>query len=212
MKRFLLLICSIYLLFLGWDSLSQTRLTPTLRQGSWHEEYQSRRDSLLLGGVRSDGFVFIISPSFSGEIACFCKKSTLVIRAADKNIWYHHRANIKEYRCDVSREVMLHLDRLINAAVLSSSYLAHNLPCLDGTRYEVRTFGDSYRAECDSPGYSNCCELVKILESIWGAVLSNDSLKIERLLPAIDKLTLAFIELLPKDIPPTGFTRLLLDL
>ena len=137
------IILSILFLWLGFHigMNAQSRLYPTTNSppDGIISQYDGRVFHLLLGKGEYSRLAFLIKPSFSGEAGCYYddKDSTLVLRVAEKNIWYFDmnakggkkkkkaaEVGIKEYRCPISLESIKSLDRLFLAATFSSSYLA----------------------------------------------------------------------------------------
>ena len=204
-----LLLLSIY------PAFSQERLAPVGRSSEY--EYYQRVDNLLIGRGRNK-FVFQVRPSFEPAFCLFFSDETkeLVLREAEKNIWYtekwyspskHSRKSrnpknaitIKEYRCSVSARISEKLDSLFMSAVFSSSLMTGS-GGLDGTIFELRTFGGRYAAYCWSPKQdsSNCSRLVCVLEALCGFVKEDNLNGIDGLLPEIDSLTTIFTDLLPQ--------------
>ena len=185
-------------------AFSQERLVPVGRSASY--EYYERVDNLLIGRERNK-FVFQVRPSFDPETCLFFLDETkeLVLREAGKNIWYGVLQNdiadiaVKEYRCPVSAGISEKLDSLFMSAVFSSSLMSDS-PGLDGTIFELRTFGGRYAASCWSPkqNASNCSRLVSVLEALCEFVKDNNISGIEELVPEIDALTSIFTDLLPQ--------------
>ena len=194
-------------------AFSQERLVPVGRSASY--EYYERVDNLLIGRGRNK-FVFQVRPSFDPE-TCLCfsdETKELVLREAEKNIWYteewyssskHSRKcrrrknniTIKEYRCPISARISEKLDSLFMSAVLSSSLMSSSRG-LDGTTFELRTFWGHYAAFCWSPKQdeSNCSRLVSVLEALCELVKDNNINGIEDLVPEIDALTTIFTDFL----------------
>ena len=214
MKRF---IFSILVLCAGFQIglHAQSRLHPISRYASSSNRYLERVSNLLSNDGRFRDFAFEIRPSFSGETGCYYnhEDSTLVLRVAQKNIYYfdlHAKegkkkkkaedVDIIEYRCPISPGATTSFRRLFYAAVFSSSYFSKRRGN-DGTTYQLFTLG-GYTAECWSPGDndSNCGKLVAILESLTEAIKSNDPQAIDNLIPTVEQLTRSFEELFPEDV------------
>lgn len=212
MKRFIfsliavfMALCNIY----AQDRLypaSHSSLPPIL------EEYYSRRDSLLWNGYENKEYLFLVSPSFSAEWACYYDRadSVLVLRVADRNIWYSAygkkgiklptptNVKIKEYRCPVSKEAMDKFNNLLFSAVMSSSYLAMPMGA-DGITYTI--YWGSCVAECWSPlDDSNCCKLTKIIDLLTDAIKKKDTEAVDNLIPDMESLRLKFESLYPEDL------------
>ena len=97
-------------------------------------------DSLLLNNRKLNSFAFTIRPSFTGELGCYYENSELVLRIANKCIWYSKNIEINEYRCKISDEAANSINQLFFAAIFSSSYLAQP-DGLDGETYELLVNG-----------------------------------------------------------------------
>ena len=186
------------------EASAQSRLYPKGRDSSKNSltAYATRVDSLLLNNRKLNCFAFTIRPSFTGEQGCYYdkKSSELVLRIANKNIWYSKNIEIKEYRCKISDETAKSIEQLFYAAILSSSYLA-TPNGLDGETYELLVNGGYYTAECWSPKKNtNCYKLVEILETLASATKENDHVAIENITPKIEELTKEFESLFPEDV------------
>lgn len=178
---------------------AQSRLYPKGREHSQGplKRYHAKIDSLLLNNGKLDDFAFTIEPSFEGEQGCYYDNETseLVLKVANKNIWYSAKVEVAEHRCSISRSTASLIEELFSAAVLSSSYLAQPNG-LDGVTYEILINGGYYTAECWSPKKdTNCHKLVRILEELSAAVKINDQVAVENLIPEIKELTTVFKEL-----------------
>ena len=210
MKRLIFTII-LTCLVLG-DLNAQSRLYPT-RETSLPElkKFYSRLDNLLWReGLEH---LFLVNPSFFAESACCYDPadSTLVLRVADKNIWYStydkdipDKVTVKEYRCRISKEAKRKWDMLIFSAIMSSSYLATPMG-FDGVTYTV--YWGSFTAECWSPDEkaSNCYQLVKIIESLSDAIRKKDSKRIDNLIPDMESLRLRFESLYPEDVKKDNY-------
>ena len=149
------------------EASAQSRLYPKGRDSSKNSltAYAARVDSLLLNNRKLNSFAFTIRPSFTGELGCYYENSELVLRIANKCIWYSKNIEINEYRCKISDEAANSINQLFFAAIFSSSYLAQP-DGLDGETYELLVNGGYYTAECWSPKKNtNCYKLVEILET-----------------------------------------------
>ena len=134
------------------ETSAQSRLYPRGRNNSKNSltAYAARVDSLLLNNRKLNSFAFTIRPSFTGELGCYYENSELVLRIANKCIWYSKNIEINEYRCKISDEAANSINQLFFAAIFSSSYLAQP-DGLDGETYELLVNGGYYTAECWSP-------------------------------------------------------------
>lgn len=189
------------------EASAQSRLYPTGRDNSKNNltAYAARVDSLLLNNRKLHSFAFTIRPSFTGELGCYYENSELVLRIANKNIWYSKNIEIKEYRCKISYETVKSIEQLFYAAILSSSYLA-TPNGLDGETYELLVNGGYYTAECWSPKKNtNCYKLVEILKTLVSATKENDKVAIENITPKIEELTKEFESLFPEDVKKQPF-------
>lgn len=203
-KRIICLILILLGLGISNEAIAQSRLYPKGRNSSKDiiNRYYARVDSLLLNDRKLDDFAFTICGSFVGEQGCYYdkEKSELVLKVANKNIWYSAKVEITEYRCHIPRNVASLLKELFNAAVFSSSYLAQPNG-LDGVTYEILINSGYYTAECWSPKKdTNCYKLVEILEELSLAIKSSDQVAIEKLIPKIEELTEIFKSLYPEDV------------
>ena len=200
----LLLLCAI-------PAFSQNRLSPEMGRSSI--EYYKQIDNLLLGEEGSR-FILQVRPSFDPECCLYFSDETkeLVLREAEKNIWYAkgQGGTVKEYRYSIPVSYIEKIDSLFMAAVFSSSFMCSSHG-YDGTTYELRTFGGRYVASCNPSKNedSNCGRLAVVLNRLCELVKVGDDKCIEGLMPAIDTLTNVFYELLPDDEsimnPETGF-------
>mgnify|MGYP003304991818 FL=1 len=132
MKRYIFSLIAVFMALCNIDA--QDRLYPARGSSPVLEEYYSRRDSLLWNGYENRDYLFLVNPSFSAEWACYydLADSVLVLRMADKNIWYSAygkkgrkletpaKVKVKEYRCPVSKEAMDKCNKLFFSAVMSS--------------------------------------------------------------------------------------------
>ncbi len=198
------LILIILLFCFAIETSAQSRLYPKGRDNSKNSltAYAARVDSLLLNNRKFSSFAFTIRPSFTGEQGCYynSESSELVLRIADKNIWYSKNTEINEYRCKISDETANSINQLFSAAIFSSSYLAQPNG-LDGETYEILIKGGYCTAECWSPKKdTNCYKLVEILNKLSLAVKSNDETLIVSLIPKMSVLTEEFKKLFPNDI------------
>ena len=184
------------------ETSAQSRLYPKGRDNSKNSltAYAARVDSLLLNNRKLNSFAFTIRPSFTGELGCYYENSELVLRIANKCIWYSKNIEINEYRCKISDEAANSINQLFFAAIFSSSYLAQP-DGLDGETYELLVNGGYYTAECWSPKKNtNCYKLVEILETLASATKENDYVAIENITPKIEELTKEFESLFPEDV------------
>lgn len=184
------------------ETSAQSRLYPRGRNNSKNSltAYAARVDSLLLNNRKLNSFAFTIRPSFTGELGCYYENSELVLRIANKCIWYSKNIEINEYRCKISDEAANSINQLFFAAIFSSSYLAQPNG-LDGETYELLVNGGYYTAECWSPKKNtNCYKLVEILETLASATKENDHVAIENITPKIEELTKEFESLFPEDV------------
>lgn len=184
------------------ETSAQSRLYPRGRNNSKNSltAYAARVDSLLLNNRKLNSFAFTIRPSFTGELGCYYENSELVLRIANKCIWYSKNIEINEYRCKISDEAANSINQLFFAAIFSSSYLAQP-DGLDGETYELLVNGGYYTAECWSPKKNtNCYKLVEILETLASATKQNDYVAIENITPKIEELTKEFESLFPEDV------------
>lgn len=184
------------------ETSAQSRLYPRGRNNSKNSltAYAARVDSLLLNNRKLNSFAFTIRPSFTGELGCYYENSELVLRIANKCIWYSKNIEINEYRCKISDEAANSINQLFFAAIFSSSYLAQP-DGLDGETYELLVNGGYYTAECWSPKKNtNCYKLVEILETLASATKENDYVAIENITPKIEELTKEFESLFPEDV------------
>lgn len=184
------------------EASAQSRLYPKGRNNSKNSltAYAARVDSLLLNNRKLNSFAFTIRPSFTGELGCYYENSELVLRIANKCIWYSKNIEINEYRCKISDEAANSINQLFFAAIFSSSYLAQP-DGLDGETYELLVNGGYYTAECWSPKKNtNCYKLVEILETLASATKENDYVAIENITPKIEELTKEFESLFPEDV------------
>ena len=184
------------------ETSAQSRLYPRGRNNSKNSltAYAARVDSLLLNNRKLNSFAFTIRPSFTGELGCYYENSELVLRIANKCIWYSKNIEINEYRCKISDEAANSINQLFFAAIFSSSYLAQP-DGLDGETYELLVNGGYYTAECWSPKKNtNCYKLVEILETLASATKENDHVAIENITPKIEELTKEFENLFPEDV------------
>ena len=141
------------------EASAQSRLYPKGRNNSKNSltAYAARVDSLLLNNRKLNSFAFTIRPSFTGELGCYYENSELVLRIANKCIWYSKNIEINEYRCKISDEAANSINQLFFAAIFSSSYLAQP-DGLDGETYELLVNGGYYTAECWSPKKNTNCK------------------------------------------------------
>ena len=203
-KRTLYFLLIILGLSFSIETNAQSRLYPRGRDHSINSlsRYYARVDSLLLNNRNLDDFAFTIRGSFTGEQGCYysTKNSELVLKIANKNLWYSRKSKIDEYRCKISRSSAKLLDELFTAAVFSSSFLAQP-DGLDGVTYEILVNGGYYTAECWSPRKgTNCHKLVEILEEVASATKNNDQAAIENQVTKIKELTEEFKKLYPEDV------------
>ena len=153
-------------------------------------------------------FAFSIRPSFSTETICYydIKDNSLVLREKEPVSQYAYQkkqkkeTKIKESRCPLPRETAFHFQKLFLAATLSSCYLAERTGGKDGTSFEVII--EHYYAKCWSPEDpdSNCYKIAAILKDLADTIKTNDSATIEKMIPEVDALTIAFEELYPEDV------------
>jgi hypothetical protein len=211
MKRYIFSLIAVFMALCNIDA--QDRLYPAHDSSSpVLEEYYSRRDSLLWNGYENKDYLFLVNPSFSAEWACYydLADSVLVLRVADKNIWYSAygkkgrklktpaKVKVKEYRCPVSKEAMDKCNKLFFSAVMSSSYLAVPMG-VDGITYKI--YWGSFIAECWSPlDDSNCYKLTEIIDSLTEAIKMKDTERIDNLIPAMESLRVRFESLYPEDL------------
>ena len=184
------------------EASAQSRLYPKGRNNSKNSltAYAARVDSLLLNNRKLNSFAFTIRPSFTGELGCYYENSELVLRIANKCIWYSKNIEINEYRCKISDEAANSINQLFFAAIFSSSYLAQP-DGLDGETYELLVNGGYYTAECWSPKKNtNCYKLVEILETLVSATKENDKVAIDNIIPKMAELTKEFESLFPEDV------------
>lgn len=186
------------------EASAQSRLYPTGRDNSKNilTAYAARVDSVLLNNRKLSGFAFTIEPSFTGEQGCYydTENSELVLRIANKSIWYSKNIEIKEYRCKISDEAANSINQLFSAAVFSSSYLAQPSG-LDGVIYEILIKGGYCTARCWSPKKdTNCYRLVEILETLVSATKENDQAAIDNIIPKMAELAKEFESLFPEDV------------
>lgn len=203
-KRTVHFILIILGLCFAIEASAQSKLYPKGRDNSKNSltAYAARVDSLLLNNRKLDSFAFTIRPSFTGEQGCYYdhESSELVLKIANKCIWYSKNIEIKEYRCKISGKTANSINQLFSAAVFSSSYLAQPSG-LDGETYEILINGGYYTAECWSPKKdTNCYKLVEILETLASATKVNDQTAIENITPKIAELTKEFESLFPEDV------------
>ena len=211
MKRYIFSLIAVFMALCNIDA--QDRLYPVSDSSTpVLEEYYSRRDRLLWNGYENRDYLFLVSPSFSAEWACYydLADSVLVLRVADKNIWYSAygkkgrkletpaKVKVKEYRCPVSKEAMVICKKLFFSAVMSSSYLAEPMGA-DGITYKI--YWGRFVAECWSPlDDSNCDKLTKIIDSLTEAIKMKDTERIDNLILAMESLRVRFESLYPEDI------------
>lgn len=184
------------------EASAQSRLYPTGRDNSKNSltAYAARVDSLLLNNRKLNSFAFTIRPSFTGELGCYYENSELVLRIANKCIWYSKNIEINEHRCKISDEAANSINLLFSAAIFSSSYLARPNG-LDGETYEILIKGGFCTAECWSPKKdTNCYKLVEILKTLVSATKENDKVAIDNLIPKMTELTKEFVSLFPEDV------------
>ena len=194
------------------DMNAQNRLYPMSETTSpTIKEYYHRLDTIL--SSENLEYLFLVKPSFHPESACFYDPadSTLVLRVADRNIWYSAfgkhskkldtpaKVNVKEYRCHISKEARSKCVMLFFSSIMSSSYLAKPMGT-DGITYKI--YYGAFTAECWSPNEkeSNCYKLAKIIEAISDAIINKDSERIDNIIPVMESLRLKFEALYPEDV------------
>lgn len=195
---FIILIC------LTSSAFAQSRLYPHISNKESHR-YEDTLDSMFLRDVTYK-FALIVKPSFACEFCLYYQKGAgFTLKKIDKNLYFTMNrgedVSICIYKCKVPYiKVASKLDELFSLAVLTSSYMAHDVG-YDGTTYQVKVDGGRMCAECWSPNEeTNCYALVEIVEELERCVMENDTEGIERLSEKAESLSKRFKELIPEDL------------
>lgn len=196
----------------GYSCLVERMLLP--------QETEKEFDELVYGRI----WGVISRPSFSAEESVYCVRTAsgykLVMRRAEKNIWYaardivydriedensvrFERNNVRWEDVDLKMKVSetelfitdnqaSALKQLISLAVNTSSPMASVLG-LDGETTVF--FHNGYGAECWSPQDGKLKKLVEITRAMKEAVQKNDNTIIQEILPQVQSLTQEFQKL-----------------
>lgn len=196
----------------GYSCLVERMLLP--------QETEKEFDELVYGRI----WGVISRPSFSAEESVYCVRTAsgykLVMRRAEKNIWYaardivydriedensirFERNNVRWEDVDLKMKVSetelfitdnqaSALKQLISLAVNTSSPMASVIG-LDGETTVF--FHNGYAAECWSPQDGKLKQLVDITRVMKEAVQKNDNTIIQEILPQVQSLTKEFQKL-----------------
>lgn len=196
----------------GYSCLVERMLLP--------QETEKEFDELVYGRI----WGVISRPSFSAEESVYCVRTAsgykLVMRRAEKNIWYAARdivydriedensirferndvrwedvdlkMKVSEKELGITYNQAMALKQLISLAVNTSSPMASVLG-LDGETTVF--FHNGYAAECWSPQDGKLKQLVKITRAMKEAVQKNDNTIIQEMLPQVQSLTQEFQKL-----------------
>ena len=222
MKRFL------FLALASFAMVTNAQNRPDVLETSkyFEDDYVKLVERMLLPDSHCD-MGFMCRPSWSGEQSVYLEKTDdgkykLVMRQAERNIWYAARdivydriedeksirfernkvrwedvvldMKIDEKELEITADQATVLYGLFRMAIYSSTPTAQSIG-LDGET--IKFFFNDYAAECWSPEEGKLKRLVDITKAIKQAIKENDNAMIEDILPEVRTLTQEFHDAIP---------------